>query len=125
MKLPQGYGTLIDDHTPLLSAGERRRLLLARAFHGRPRLIVLDEPAAHLDRPGRDQLINAIDELKASGCSIVVTSQSNRLGQVADQTYLLGRSRIRPHCQQASKGLQQPVNILQPSINQSISEQTA
>ncbi len=90
-QLPEGYDTQVDDRTQLLSAGERRRLLLARAFFGRPRLVVLDEPAAHLDRPGRNQLIEAINTLKAGGSSIVVTSQSNRLGQIADQTYMLGR----------------------------------
>ena len=79
----------------MLSMGQRRRLLLARAFYRRPALIVLDEPAAHLDRPGRDQLIEAITELKDGGSRIVVASQSNRLGRIADKTYMLRRSSRR------------------------------
>jgi iron complex transport system ATP-binding protein len=42
------------------SQGERQRILLARAMFGRPDLLILDEPAAGLDLPGREHLIAAI-----------------------------------------------------------------
>ena len=124
-QLPKGYDTHIDDRTALLSSGERRRLLLARAFYGRPRLVVLDEPAAHLDRPGRDRLIEAINALKASGSIIIVTSQSNRLGQIAEQTYMLGRSRMRPRARPQDKAQSAQVEALQSLIQTSLSERTA
>jgi len=124
-QLPKGYDTHIDDRTALLSSGERRRLLLARAFYGRPHLVVLDEPAAHLDRPGRDRLIEAINALKASGSIIIVTSQSNRLGQIAEQTYMLGRSRMRPRARPQDKAQSAQVEALQSLIQTSLSERTA
>ncbi|HWO71665.1 MAG TPA: ATP-binding cassette domain-containing protein [Actinomycetota bacterium] len=43
------------------SQGERQRILLARALFGRPELLLLDEPAAGLDLPGRELLVSAID----------------------------------------------------------------
>jgi iron complex transport system ATP-binding protein len=46
------------------SQGERQRVLLARALFGRPELLLLDEPAAGLDLPGREALLQA---LEASG----------------------------------------------------------
>ena len=95
IRLPEGYDTPVDDQTRLLSTGERCLVLIARAFFGRPRLIVLDEPEAHLDRPSLDALARAVKELKEDGCRLVITSQSNWLGQLADKTYLLGASRNR------------------------------
>jgi len=43
------------------SQGERQRVLLARALFGRPEVLLLDEPAAGLDLPGRELLVAAID----------------------------------------------------------------
>jgi len=96
IRLPEGYDTRVDDQTHLLSAGERRLVLIARALFGRPRLIVLDEPEAHLDRPSLDVLARAVETLKADGCSLIIMSQSNWLGKLADKTFLLGASRNRP-----------------------------
>ncbi len=43
------------------SQGERQRVLLARALFGRPELLLLDEPAAGLDLPGREALVGALE----------------------------------------------------------------
>lgn len=43
------------------SQGERQRVLLARALFGRPALMLLDEPAAGLDLPGREALVRALE----------------------------------------------------------------
>jgi iron complex transport system ATP-binding protein len=44
------------------SQGERQRILLARALFARHELLLLDEPAAGLDLPGRETLLRAIEE---------------------------------------------------------------
>ena len=48
--LPFGYETLVGDGGRPLSAGERRRIAIARAFVREAPLVILDEPTADLDR---------------------------------------------------------------------------
>ena len=58
------YGTL--------SAGERQRVLLARALVNDPSFLVLDEPTAGLDLAGREQLVALLSEVAAPGTGAVV-----------------------------------------------------
>lgn len=48
------------------SQGERQRVLLARSLLGEHPLLLLDEPAAGMDLPGREALVAALDELAAA-----------------------------------------------------------
>jgi PrtD family type I secretion system ABC transporter len=75
VQLPHGYDTVITEDEPLLSAGRRKSVALARAFYGWPSVIVLDEPEPHLDRQQRTMLNAAIQSLKAQGAIVVVTTQ--------------------------------------------------
>jgi PrtD family type I secretion system ABC transporter len=96
-RLPLGYETRIEGEGDTLSAGERKRIGLARALYGRPRLIVLDEPAANLDEAFCDALKRAIIACKCWGAIAVVASHSDTFADVADKVVLLdhsGRTRI-------------------------------
>ena len=96
-RLPLGYETRIEDESDILSVGERKRIGLARALYDRPRLIVLDEPAANLDEAFCDALKHAIVACKGWGAIVVVTSHSDTFADVADKVVLLdhsGRTRI-------------------------------
>jgi ABC-type protease/lipase transport system fused ATPase/permease subunit len=75
VQLPHGYDTVISEDEPLLSAGRRKCVALARTFYGWPSLIVLDEPEPHLDRQQRRMLNAAIQSLRAQGAIVVITTQ--------------------------------------------------
>ena len=92
-RLPHGYDTELGEDAVGLSGSERRRIELARAIYGRPRLLVLDEPTAFLDRAGRHALEAAVVDLKRTGTTIFVTTQSSqttRWSRLADKTLTLG-----------------------------------
>lgn len=57
-----------------LSGGQKRRLAVALAIVGRPRLVLLDEPTTGLDVDARRVLWDAVRAYHASGSTVVVTS---------------------------------------------------
>jgi tungstate transport system ATP-binding protein len=57
-----------------LSGGERQRLALARARVLRPRLLLLDEPTANLDRPARQQTWDMVSKLTADGVGVLLAT---------------------------------------------------
>ncbi|MGK2348778.1 thiol reductant ABC exporter subunit CydC [Actinomyces sp. W5033] len=58
--LPQGLGTMLGEGGQGVSGGERRRLLLARALCSPAGLMMLDEPAEHLDPGTADRLVSSL-----------------------------------------------------------------
>ena len=58
-----------------LSGGERQRVLIAQALAASPRVILADEPVAHLDGDTQEAILSLIDEAaKARGAALVVAS---------------------------------------------------
>jgi PrtD family type I secretion system ABC transporter len=95
MDLPDGYETAIGDAGAGLSGGQRQRIALARALFGSPKLLVLDEPNAHLDAEGEEALNESLEALKRSGSTILlVAHRLNPLSQV-DRVLVLEEGRLR------------------------------
>jgi ABC-type sugar transport system ATPase subunit len=80
-----------------LSAGERRRVSLGRAFVRRPKLALLDEPFANLDRANRFAVRALIRELqRTSGATtLVVTHDPTDALSIADDLLVLIDGRVR------------------------------
>jgi len=80
-----------------LSSGERQRVLLARALMTDPGLLVLDEPTAGLDLPGREQLVQTLAGLAqdpAAPPMIVVTHHVDEIPPGFTHAMLLAAGRI-------------------------------
>ena len=89
---------LADQPFELLSDGERLRVLIARALLPRPRLLVLDEPAANLDLAGHERLMRVLERLPetdASAAVIVVTHRIEEIPATMTHAALLVDGRIQ------------------------------
>ncbi|MGZ8565996.1 MAG: ABC transporter ATP-binding protein [Actinomycetota bacterium] len=72
------------------SQGERQRVLLARALFGRPELLLLDEPTAGLDLPGRELLLEVLSATAdASPTTMLVTHHVEEIPRTATHAALL------------------------------------
>ncbi len=112
MQFPQQYDTEIGDQGAYLSGGQRQRIALARAAYGNPKLIVLDEPDANLDREGREALVNAIEKLKQKGAIIILISHQANMLKLTDNVIMLKKARLEktPDNRQ-EKSLQAPTDF--------------
>jgi ABC-type multidrug transport system ATPase subunit len=69
-----GLDVMTDRSIRELSMGQRRRAVLAAAWIGSPRIVVLDEPLEAMDRAIREEILLWVDTVLASGAAVVVAT---------------------------------------------------
>ena len=91
--LPRGYDTTVGERGAALSAGERQRLAVARAFLADPAVLILDEPTASLDPPSEQQVVRGYEALMRGHTTILI-SHRFELARRADRVLVLDAARI-------------------------------
>jgi energy-coupling factor transport system ATP-binding protein len=87
-----GLAELADANPFTLSGGEKRRLSVATALAGRPRVVILDEPTFGQDRRTWIELVKLLDELASEGVALVCVSHDQLLTEaLADAVIELHR----------------------------------
>ncbi len=80
---------IADRYPPQLSGGQRQRIALARALHGNPSLVVLDEPNSNLDDQGEAALVQAVRTLKERGKTVILVTHRMSILQAVDQLVVM------------------------------------
>lgn len=91
MKLPNGYQTIFEDN---LSAGEKQRIGLARAFLSGSELILLDEPTSNVDSINEGMILKALKQHKHQKSMILVSHRESTMS-IADKIYRMDQGILR------------------------------
>ncbi len=92
-----GIAHLLDRAPLALSGGERQRVAIGRALLSRPRVLLMDEPLAALDRLTKEEILPYIEALREN-VSVPIFYVSHDLGEIerlADTLVLMDRGRVR------------------------------
>lgn len=94
LQLPKGYDTPLGDEGAPLSAGQRQRIGLARTVYGDPKLVVLDEPNAHLDGAGENALAATLMTLKEGKATVVLVTHRLNILRHADRIMVVENGEV-------------------------------
>ena len=95
LSLSQGYETLIEKDASNLSAGQKQRIALARAYFGDIKFVVLDEPNSNLDSEGETALNNAILRAKENKITTIIITHRTSVISICDKVMVLRDGEIK------------------------------
>lgn len=92
--LPDGIDTWIGEAGARLSAGQARRLVLARALLRNPRILILDEPTENLDAVTAQRLMASLRAATAHGTVVLITHDPRAAAQFTDRVVRIENGRV-------------------------------
>ena len=77
------------------SGGMKRRLNIGVALLHEPELVIMDEPTVGLDIESRNQILNAVIDLKKQGTTIIYTGHyMNEIEKISDKICIMDRGKV-------------------------------
>lgn len=101
-----GIADLADRPIGALSGGQQQRMFIARALAQEAELMLMDEPFAGLDLPAQQEILHILEDLKARGITILLSTHDlNQAAERFDRVMLLNRRLV---------GLGTPAEVFTP-----------
>ncbi|OFW80820.1 MAG: hypothetical protein A2887_02960 [Alphaproteobacteria bacterium RIFCSPLOWO2_01_FULL_40_26] len=95
LSLSQGYETPIEKDASNLSAGQKQRIALARAYFGDVKFVVLDEPNSNLDAEGESALNSTILRAKENKITTIVITHRTSVISICDKVMVLKDGEVK------------------------------
>jgi ATP-binding cassette, subfamily B, bacterial MsbA len=92
-RFPKGLETIVGERGARVSGGERQAIALARLFIRKPRILLLDEPTAHLDGVTLRNTLAALRTSTQTRTTVMITHQPETI-LLADRVVFLERGRV-------------------------------
>jgi putative ABC transport system ATP-binding protein len=89
-----GIGDLADRYPGEVSFGQQQRAALARAVVGAPKVLLADEPTAHLDVRGAAAAIGVLRRAADEGAAVLVATHHDEVHRAADRVVPLSAGRV-------------------------------
>ena len=90
-----GLTHLADKPYTLLSGGELRLVLIARALVQQPKILLLDEPTSHLDLKNRVLVLKILREIAKEGIAVIMSEHDPNLASLfSDKVLLIYKGKI-------------------------------
>jgi ATP-binding cassette subfamily C protein CydCD len=95
IQFPTGLETVVSTSSGL-SAGQRRRIALARVFIRDSKVVILDEPTASVDGDTEELVIKAVQEMSAAGKIVIAVAHRPAMISIADQVIQIPEPILTP-----------------------------
>src|SRR3989338_3081298 len=95
LSLSQGYETPIEKDASNLSAGQKQRIALARAYFGDVKFVVLNEPNSNLDAEGESALNSTILRAKENKITTIVITHRTSVISICDKVMVLKDGEVK------------------------------
>jgi ATP-binding cassette subfamily B protein len=94
LSLPGGYDTYVGERGIRLSGGQRQRLGIARAVYKNAPILILDEATSALDEATEAAVIEALEELRREGRTIIIVAHRASTVSRCDKVVRLHEGRL-------------------------------
>ncbi len=93
-EVPGGLHYDIGDEGQRLSDGQRQRLALARLLYFNPKVLLMDEPTAFLDRHTEEKVLGIFDRLRQQGSTLAIITHQASVVAMADYVYAIHNGKV-------------------------------